>query len=78
MLWAYEGNTLILETPVSTGLVPNSTERGRWRVRYKVPTEDMRERRTPKATWSGWRVTAAKRLPAASRTASPMSRMSCM
>ncbi|MFN8661075.1 MAG: L,D-transpeptidase [Thermomicrobiales bacterium] len=42
MLWAYEGDTLILETPVSTGLAPNSTERGRWRVRYKVPTEDMR------------------------------------
>jgi lipoprotein-anchoring transpeptidase ErfK/SrfK len=42
MLWAYEGDTLVLETPVSTGLAPNSTERGRWRVRYKVPTEDMR------------------------------------
>lgn len=42
MLWAYEGNTLILETPVSTGLTPNDTERGRWRVRYKVPSEDMR------------------------------------
>jgi lipoprotein-anchoring transpeptidase ErfK/SrfK len=41
-LWAYEGDTLILETPVSTGLAPNTTERGRWRVRYKVPTEDMR------------------------------------
>ncbi|MFT4037446.1 MAG: L,D-transpeptidase [Thermomicrobiales bacterium] len=42
MLWAYEGDTLILETPVSTGLAPNTTERGRWRVRYKVPIEDMR------------------------------------
>ncbi|MCA9877338.1 MAG: L,D-transpeptidase family protein, partial [Thermomicrobiales bacterium] len=42
MLWAYEGNTLVLETPVSTGLTPNDTERGRWRVRYKVPSEDMR------------------------------------
>jgi hypothetical protein len=42
MLRAYEGDTLILETPVSTGLAPNDTERGRWRVRYKVPVEDMR------------------------------------
>jgi hypothetical protein len=42
MLWAYEGDTLILQTPVSTGLAPNDTERGRWRIRYKVPLEDMR------------------------------------
>lgn len=42
MLRAYEGSTLVLETPVSTGLAPNDTERGRWRIRYKVQTEDMR------------------------------------
>jgi hypothetical protein len=41
-LWAYDGDTLVLETPVSTGLDPNHTETGRFRVRYKVPTEDMR------------------------------------
>ena len=41
-LWAYEGDTLVLETPVSTGIEPNHTEVGRFRVRYKVLTEDMR------------------------------------
>jgi hypothetical protein len=41
-LWAYEGDTLVLETPVSTGVEPNHTETGRFRVRYKVLSEDMR------------------------------------
>jgi lipoprotein-anchoring transpeptidase ErfK/SrfK len=42
VLRAYEGDTLVLETFVSTGLDPNTTETGRFRVRYKVLTEDMR------------------------------------
>lgn len=39
---AYEGDTLVLDSFVSTGLDPNDTETGRFRIRYKVPTEDMR------------------------------------
>jgi hypothetical protein len=42
VLRAYEGETLILETFISTGLSPNDTETGRFRIRYKVPIEDMR------------------------------------
>jgi lipoprotein-anchoring transpeptidase ErfK/SrfK len=42
MLRAFEGSTLVLETAVSTGLAPNDTERGRFRIRYKVAREDMR------------------------------------
>src|SRR5215216_5477913 len=41
-LRAYEGDTLVMETLVSTGLPPNDTETGRFRIRYKVPNEDMR------------------------------------
>ena len=41
-LWAYQGETLVVEALVSTGLEPNTTEQGRFRVRYKVPQEDMR------------------------------------
>jgi lipoprotein-anchoring transpeptidase ErfK/SrfK len=41
-LRAYEGDTLVLQTYVSTGLDPNATETGRFRIRYKVPLEDMR------------------------------------
>jgi hypothetical protein len=41
-LRAYEGDTLVLETAISTGLPPNDTETGRFRVRYKVRSEDMR------------------------------------
>ena len=41
-LRAYEGDTVVLETPVSTGLPPNDTETGRFRIRYKVISEDMR------------------------------------
>ena len=39
---AYEGETLVLETFISTGLPPNDTETGRFRIRYKVLIEDMR------------------------------------
>jgi hypothetical protein len=39
---AYEGNTLVLESFISTGLPPNDTETGRFRIRYKVRSEDMR------------------------------------
>jgi hypothetical protein len=41
-LRAYEGDVLVLDTFVSTGLDPNGTETGRFRVRYKVRSEDMR------------------------------------
>ena len=41
-LRAYEGDVLVLDTFVSTGLDPNGTETGRFRVRYKVLSEDMR------------------------------------
>ena len=41
-LRAYEGDTLVLQSYVSTGLPPNDTEIGRFRIRYKVPLEDMR------------------------------------
>ena len=41
-LWAYQGDTLVLTSFVSSGLPPNETSTGRFRVRYKVPVEDMR------------------------------------
>ncbi len=41
-LWAYQGNTLILTSLVSTGLPPNETERGLFHVRLKYPKQDMR------------------------------------
>ena len=41
-LWAYQGETMIAQAFVSTGLEPNTTEIGQFRVRYKVPLEDMR------------------------------------
>jgi len=41
-LWAYQGETLVASSSVSTGLEPNETETGRFRVRYKKPLEDMR------------------------------------
>lgn len=40
-LWAYQGDTMISTTLVSTGLDPNATERGMFRVRLKYPTQDM-------------------------------------
>ncbi len=41
-LRAYQGDTVILTSLVSTGIDPNGTEQGRFHVRYKEPTEDMR------------------------------------
>ena len=41
-LWAYQGDVLITSTLVSTGIPPNTTEEGRFRVRYKFPSEDMK------------------------------------
>ncbi len=41
-LWAYQGETLISTSLVTTGLAPNDTEQGQFRVRYKKPVEDMR------------------------------------
>ena len=41
MLRAYQGDELILETPVSTGLDPNSTEVGNFHVRIKRPSQTM-------------------------------------
>ena len=38
----FQGDTLALETFISTGLWPNKTEVGSFRVRYKKPLEDMR------------------------------------
>jgi hypothetical protein len=40
-LWAYQGDTLITTTLISTGLPPNETERGFFHVRYKLPKQDM-------------------------------------
>jgi len=40
-LWAYQGDTLITTTLVSTGLAPNDTERGFFHVRYKLEKQDM-------------------------------------
>jgi len=40
-LWAYQGESLILTTLVSTGLKPNDTEEGRFHVRIKYPKQDM-------------------------------------
>ncbi len=40
-LSAYQGDTLISQTYVSTGLDPNGTEIGNFHVRYKVPLQDM-------------------------------------
>jgi hypothetical protein len=41
-LWAYQGNTLISSTLVSTGLDPNPTEIGMFHVRLKYPQQDMK------------------------------------
>ncbi|MGI9254979.1 MAG: L,D-transpeptidase, partial [Thermomicrobiales bacterium] len=39
---AYAGDQVVLSTPVSTGLWPNRTENGNFRIRNKTRTEDMR------------------------------------
>lgn len=40
-LWAYQGDDLVTTTLVTTGLEPNTTEQGRFRVRLKYPEQDM-------------------------------------
>ena len=40
-LLAYQGDSLVLSTLVSTGLKPNDTELGRFHVRIKYPKQDM-------------------------------------
>jgi hypothetical protein len=40
-LWAYQGDTLVSWTYVSTGIEPNHTEQGVFHVRYKLPEQDM-------------------------------------
>ena len=40
-LWAYQGNTLISTSLVSTGIEPNHTEQGTFHVRYKLEKTDM-------------------------------------
>ena len=41
-LRAFQGDTVVLTSLVSTGIDPNGTEQGRFHVRYKELTEDMR------------------------------------
>lgn len=41
-MWVYEGDELVLTSLVSTGLTPNETSAGNFRVRIKKPIEDMR------------------------------------
>lgn len=40
-LWAYQGETLITSTLVSTGISPNDTELGMFHLRLKYPEQDM-------------------------------------
>jgi lipoprotein-anchoring transpeptidase ErfK/SrfK len=40
-MWAYQGDTLILTSLVSTGIPPNNTLQGLFHVRYKLPVTDM-------------------------------------
>jgi hypothetical protein len=40
-LWAYQGDTLISTSLVSTGIPPNNTEQGYFHVRYKLEKTDM-------------------------------------
>jgi lipoprotein-anchoring transpeptidase ErfK/SrfK len=40
-LWAYQGDTAVLETYVSTGLPPNVTAPGLFHVRLKFPSQTM-------------------------------------
>jgi lipoprotein-anchoring transpeptidase ErfK/SrfK len=40
-LRAYQGNTVVMTTLVSTGLPPNNTERGTFHVRMKFPLQTM-------------------------------------
>jgi len=40
-LWAYQGNTLVAQSLVSTGIEPNHTEKGDFHVRFKEKSETM-------------------------------------
>jgi hypothetical protein len=40
-IWAYQGDVLVTSSLVTTGLEPNETEQGRFRVRLKYPEQDM-------------------------------------
>jgi L,D-transpeptidase catalytic domain len=40
-LWAYQGDTLVAQTLVSTGIEPNHTEKGDFHVRFKEKSETM-------------------------------------
>jgi hypothetical protein len=40
-IWAYQGDTLVTTSLVTTGLDPNTTEEGRFRVRLKYLKQDM-------------------------------------
>jgi lipoprotein-anchoring transpeptidase ErfK/SrfK len=40
-LWAYQGDAVVTSTLVTTGLEPNTTEQGRFRVRLKYREQDM-------------------------------------
>ena len=40
-LYAYQGDTLVMQTLVSTGLAPNYTDPGEFHVRLKMPIESM-------------------------------------
>lgn len=40
-LTAYQGDRIVLQTPVSTGVTPNDTEVGQFRVRIKYVEKDM-------------------------------------
>src|SRR5581483_10127858 len=39
---AFQGDSIAMETLVSTGIPPNKTEIGRFRVRIKYPVQDMK------------------------------------
>ena len=70
-LRAYEGETLILETFISTGLPPNDTETGRLGIRYKVLVEDMRGATDAEGNVVWVVGDGGRNRPAASPTASP-------
>jgi lipoprotein-anchoring transpeptidase ErfK/SrfK len=40
-LWAYQGQTVIASSLISTGIAPNDTDLGMFRVRLKYPAQDM-------------------------------------
>jgi len=40
-MWAYQGDTAVMTTLVSTGLAPNNTERGTFRIRMKFEKQTM-------------------------------------